>query len=460
MSHTETPPGSIERFEPVPGAALDPIEAHRVGLLPNGRDASAERAVVYPQQAPKRAPPPAEWRFPEPVTMDELLAARLTPDEIIEGFLWADLALLIGSGGTGKTVWLLWMAVCIALGRPFFGHAVAKPGRVVFLTGEDPRHVVVATMRQICRAMALGDDAIALVLDRLRISDVTGGRAKLSAVHENLVVPSTLPSIIGNAARERDVVAVMFDPTISFAAGESRVNDSEQGIVEAGRIVRDLLGCAVIFSHHTGQGPAKSRDFGMYASRNGSALPDGCRMEWVMHRPESARQWVQLTGRCIEPPRYGFEMAVARCQYAPPPSEHYYFEREGHAIERVKARIQVIDQDAAPVDAVVALKARNEQGLNLLLSEFEQGTRHSRETAAQVLQAQMGGSRADARKVTNALIDMGLFVECLLPNPPSHGSRSYLHPLRRGASLPADAKVAPPPKAKSSVAGEATANRG
>ncbi|KWT73971.1 hypothetical protein APY03_5822 [Variovorax sp. WDL1] len=438
------------------------ILTERAELPPlNGRDRIDERSVMFDQQAPLQAAARAVWTFPEPVTFDELMAADLTPAEIIEGFLWADLALLVGSGGTGKTVWLLWMAVCIALGRPFFGHAILKPGRVLFLTGEDPKHVVVATVRQICRAMALSDRDIKTVLDRVRISDVTGGKAKLSAVKDNLVVPSELPIIIGNASRDQEVVATMFDPTISFAAGESRVNDSEQGIVESGRIVRDMIRCASIFSHHTGQGPAKSREFSMYSSRNGSALPDGCRMEWVMHRAEDAKQWRALTGRPIEKPRYGYEMAVVRCQYAAPPDAHYFFEREGHSIERVPPRPTNIGKAdrAEPVDAVVELKARNEQGLNLLLSEFEQGVRLSRETAVQVMQARMDVTRQPARDVVSALIDAGLVVECLLPNPPEHGARTYLHPLRRGVRLPNDVKLAPPPKPRKSAAGEAAAGR-
>ncbi|MDM0031233.1 AAA family ATPase [Variovorax sp. J22P271] len=441
------------RALPAPPAPLDAVEAHRIGL--NGYDDTAERSVVFPDQSPRAgrlATAPIEWKFPAPISMEELLSAKLAPDEIIEGFLWADLALLIGSGGTGKTVWLLTMAVCIALGRAFFGHAVLKPGRTLFLTGEDPKHVVVAAIRQICRAMALCEEEIGIVLDRVRISDVTGGKAKLSAVRENLVVPSELPTIIGNAARDQDVVVVMFDPTISFAAGESRVNDSEQGIVESGRIVRDLLNCAVVFSHHTGQNPAKERNFSMYASRNGSALPDGCRMEWVMHRPDSVKQWVQLTGRSLAPPRYGFEMAVARCQYAAPPPEHYFFEREGHAIERVKGRDPFLASDAEPIDALDALRGRIEQGLNLLLSEFEQGMRHTGATAVPALQARLGVARQPARDVVSALVDAGLLVECMLPHPPEHGARTYLHPLRRGAALPADVKLAPPKATAASAA--------
>jgi hypothetical protein len=65
----------------------------------------------------------------------ELGTARLTPTCVVESYLYADVAVLAGPGGTGKTTLALWEAAHIALGRPLYGLTVHTPGAVALITG-------------------------------------------------------------------------------------------------------------------------------------------------------------------------------------------------------------------------------------------------------------------------------------------------------------------------------------
>src|SRR2546427_2128158 len=85
---------------------------------------------------------PATWRLPEPISESEFATASLSPACIVADYLFADVAVLIAPGGTGKTTLTLYECICIALGIPLFGLAVRKPGPVLILTAEDSREML------------------------------------------------------------------------------------------------------------------------------------------------------------------------------------------------------------------------------------------------------------------------------------------------------------------------------
>ena len=66
------------------------------------------------------------WELPPEISEDEWSAARSAPDCIVENYLFADVALLIAPGSTGKTTLVLYEAVHIALGLPLSGIKIAK----------------------------------------------------------------------------------------------------------------------------------------------------------------------------------------------------------------------------------------------------------------------------------------------------------------------------------------------
>jgi RecA-family ATPase len=66
-------------------------------------------------------------------------------------------------------------------------------------------------------------------------------------------VPSPAIDDLIEEARPLAPVLVIIDPAVSFGVGETRVNDAEQGLIEAARRIRAALGCCVRYVHHTGR---------------------------------------------------------------------------------------------------------------------------------------------------------------------------------------------------------------
>lgn len=225
------------------------------------------------------------WALPATITLDEWIAARPTPHCIVQDYLYADVGVLIAPGGVGKTTLILYEALHIILGKPLYGLRVRKTGPFVILTAEDSREMLVARVRELCAELGLTAAELEIVRTQLRISDVSGNGLKLTAVVADVVLPSMIVDEIIDACRELAPVMIVIDPTVSFGVGESRVNDAEQGLIEAARRVRRALNCCVRFVHHTGKQNARDGAVDQYAGRGGSAFADGVHAWFTYCKP-------------------------------------------------------------------------------------------------------------------------------------------------------------------------------
>ena len=222
--------------------------------------------------------------------------ARLTPRCILPDLLYADVRTRISAGGTGKTTVALFEAVTLALGRDLWGRTPKHPCRSVLVTREDSREILVARMREIIGAMSLTDDDIGQVLGNVLIVDVSGVTFRLSAISDDVVIPHAhnLNWLVDNL-KDWSPDWIIFDPLVSFGVGESRVNDAEQGLIEAFRVLRNHLDCCIEGIHHSGKANAREKSTDQYAGRGGSALSDGSRMVVVM-QPLEPDEWASATG--------------------------------------------------------------------------------------------------------------------------------------------------------------------
>jgi len=272
---------------------------------------------------------------PLPISEEEWLEARSAPRCIVENYFYADVGVFIAPGGTGKTTLVLFEAIHIALGIDLFGHRVANEGIVVLLTAEDSREMLVARLRSIARQMDLRHAEMKRVRESVLISDVSGQGLKLTKVDRDVVQASThVDKLISTLQRVKPVV-IFIDPAVSFGVGESRVNDAEQGLVEAGRKMRNALTCAVIYIHHTGKQNARDKSGDQYAGRGGSAFADGSRMVQVLHSLE-ARDWLSATGEELAVGEVGLRLTRPKLSYSPA-QPALYIARNGYSFRKVEA---------------------------------------------------------------------------------------------------------------------------
>lgn len=379
-----------------------PIEDERMAMLD---------AEVVPQDQS----PPA-FSAPE-ITAEELASARLTPDCIIKSLYYADVGLLVAPGGVGKTTLMLWIAAHLSLGRPVFGCEISRPGPTVFISAEDPREIMVARLRQVIAGMQLGADEADAVMRGIRIADVSGSGYKLTLVAHDVVVPSGHVADIVAACEAIQPAMIVIDPAVSFGVGESRVNDAEQGLIEAARRLRNALNCAVIYVHHTGKANAREKTLDQYTGRNGSAFADGARMVHVLQHLDGD-EWLRATGEPLKVGEMGIVLARPKMSYCPPVGD-LYIRRRGYFFEAVSAALKP--------DAQARLEQDANQVHQFLVYEMAQGRTY---TERSLREADVGDLSRRRRAAALARLEASGHVETrTLSGSVQRGRRTYLHPI-------------------------------
>lgn len=341
----------------------------------------------------------------KPITLEELQQASLTPRIVVPQMLYADARLRIGPGGSSKTTLAAHEAVVLALGRPVWGRTVAGPVRTVFITREDSREILVARIRSTMLDLMLDEHEQAAVLENIAVLDFTDISFRLSAVQDDVVIPhrQNLRALV-DVLREWKPDWVICDPLVSFGVGESRVNDAEQGLIEAFRVLRNELNCCIEGIHHTGKAVARDKTLDQYAGRGGSALADGARMVAVM-QPLAAKEWAKSTGTLLADGETGLVMAFPKLSYCKP-QPPIFIRRKGFAF-RMEATV-------APQDPDAALRGNADRVHAFLLQEYAEGRRYSM-TELDGVAERMHLTRAVLREACSFLKTEGLVIY--------HGSR-------------------------------------
>lgn len=265
----------------------------------------------------------------QPLTRDELKNARLSPRVVVPFMLYADVRTRIAAGGVGKTTLALYEAITLALCRELWGRQPERPVRTVLVTREDARETLVARMREIMKELNLDSHGINQVLENVLIMDLSSVGYRISAVVGDVVIPhaDNLEWLIKHLRGFKPDWIIM-DPLVSFGVGEQRVNDAEQGLIEAMRIVKKEFDCCVEGIHHSGKANAREKTLDQYSGRGGSALADGARMVCVL-APLSPNEWLERTGDSLSESESGMVMAMPKMSYCRAQSE-IYIKRSGY----------------------------------------------------------------------------------------------------------------------------------
>lgn len=354
------------------------------------------------------------------LTMKEMMSACITPECVVENYLYADLAQLIAPGGTGKTTLILYEHMRIALGWALWGNKTLKPGWSLIITAEDDRERLIARLREIMENHGLNDEQMQTVMNNVCIWDVTGEQQRLIQIIDGNMVLTNLADDIVNAYKDHPPVLITFDPLVSFGASEARVNDNEQALVTAARSLIKGLKCCVRYIHHTGKGNAREKTTDQYSGRAGSALADGCRMIFVLHVWEEGDKDVTPPSEMKTDGHSSLlYLTRAKMSYSKPNLPMIWIKRTDYQFEHAIELKLSAEQEST---------VYQEQLLRYLTNELKQGRYYTKNDLEHSLD-KLNMKRNELRKSISALVVNGQLVEKELPDDLRQGSRkTYLCP--------------------------------
>lgn len=389
---------------------------HSDQVVPSGHADPVTFASAFFDEMDRREERAHPLNLGGPISEQEWQSAQPKARTIIDRWFYEDVGAFIAPGGTGKTTLFLFQLIHLVLGLDLFGFEVHAPGPVVILTAEDSRETLVARLRIMSDQMGLTEAQKRTIREDVIITDVSGRGIKLTTVEKDVVMPSKQLDRLIVEIGLRCPSLLIVDPMVSFGVGESRINDAEQGLIDAGRRIRNAVGCAVIYVHHTGKANAREETLDQYSGRGGSALADGARMIHVLQRL-SPGEWTTKTGDTLGPNDSGFVLARPKMTWCPP-QPHIYLKRQGFVFERYAA----VD----PSDGMAAaMRKHADLLLQLLKDEYHKGTKHSGKT----LEAISPIPQKMTRTALQRLLADGLVVNEKIVGGGRGGAHSFLRPL-------------------------------
>ena len=364
-------------------------------------------------------------------TEEEAQRAQLAPRCIVDNYLFADVGQIAAAGGTGKTTLMLYESVCISLGMPVWGLTVREPGPTLLLTKEDKHERLLARLREIMAAMALTPAQRDQAYRDIGILDVTGSERRLLFVKDRNIVRTNTAEKLINRYKNIGLAQIIIDPTVSFGASESLVNDNEQGLVEVARHIVGELDCCLRYVHHTGQAAARAGTLDQYASRGGTALPDGCRLVAVLKPHDDSNKNERPPPGCHADPESSITiLARPKVSYAPPNQPHIWIKRTGFGYEHFYSAKQSPEEK---------MEAKADQLLRFIESRLRRDP--PERFTSTTLSAQMdliGMTRAEIRASIGLLMARNNLIEVRISEQKGAGRHPlYLYP----ESMIGDAKT-------------------
>jgi replicative DNA helicase len=231
-------------------------------------------------------------------TVDQLSGDPPEVEWVVEKFLPRDVVgMVAATGSTGKTFFLLQMALCVASGKPFLGKETGDPADVLIIAAEETKADIHRRVDAIRKYYGIDPEAG----KRLTVASVNGISGIKNRIHtwEDNVEPSQLFDALILYVKATKPRLVILDPTRRFLSGdENNSENADQFINDVEAIKNEGRGeTTLLLAHHTSKGGAGGRD--QHASRGSSAFVDGARWQLVMAGLDPLKEWEYDDGNIL-----------------------------------------------------------------------------------------------------------------------------------------------------------------
>jgi archaellum biogenesis ATPase FlaH len=157
----------------------------------------------------------------------------------------AEVTMIGGDGGTGKTTLALQLGLSCVSGETWLGLPVNRCG-VIYVSAEDPTPEVHYRLEQITKHRLVPPDQ----LKQLKLIDVAGKDAALAFFDKGLLKPTQLLAQIETIAREHQAGCIIFDAVADFFGGNENERREARAFVGLLRGLAMDLNAAVVFLAH------------------------------------------------------------------------------------------------------------------------------------------------------------------------------------------------------------------
>ena len=199
----------------------------------------------------------------------------LIPDIIIAN----QISMLAAAGGSGKSFLMLYMALCVASGAPFFGFPVPAAASVLYVSAEDDKEIVKRRIRAVASGMDMTFEQQVLMRENLHLWDREGKDSRLILPNQQGVMgASEFSDEVVEYIIDREAQLTLMDPLSMFNGGSENKAEDMNVLIQVFRAFKQVT--HPFFAHHVNKGSIMAgKDANQAAARGSSALTDGVRMQ-------------------------------------------------------------------------------------------------------------------------------------------------------------------------------------
>lgn len=264
--------------------------------------------------------------------------SKLRKPQLFKDWSTEDIHITTADGGTGKTTLKLVESICLALGQPFLGFECLKPGRTLFITGEDTAEKIAAMLGAILKQMKILDDdeKVKIIMDSIIVKkdselcliDKAKGTGFITLNQDALTK-------VSQAVDDLKPRMIVFDPISSFWGSETALNDMAKAVIKfIGKLVEKSDACVEIINH-MGKLSSTSKDMSQFAGRGGTGLPSHARVSRVL-RAINDEEYEEATGLTLEDGKNAMMCQVNKFSDGSPLwNKPFIIVRDGYLFERV-----------------------------------------------------------------------------------------------------------------------------
>lgn len=294
-----------------------------------------------------------DWNPPY-MTMAELAdESQLKRPQLFKTWSTQDIQMTIADGGTGKTTLKLYEAICLALGASFLGFECVKPGKTLYITGEDTAGKLKSLIGKMCKQMQIWNDPAKMDLILANIKIKKDSDTCIVAKDKNgfLISDKIATAKIIKAANDFGAAMIIFDPISTYWGSEAGVNDMGKAVLKGMSEIVTKTGAAVDMIAHMGKQSSSEKDMSQFAVRGcGTALPSGSRVIRVM-RGVNEDEYKTVTGEDLKEKETAIMCNVAKfTDGSPLLSKQFLIIREGYLFSHKAVDEKVMAKSKATSD--------------------------------------------------------------------------------------------------------------